>query len=78
MNDPEALYTYGATSTLPGAGIGLFARRLIGPESLIDDGEYIWDYMGGENLTTDNFHRYMFDTNPDRKTASMISFQGVI
>ena len=78
MNDPAALYTYAATSTLPGAGRGLFARRLIGPDSPIDDGEYIGEYMGGENLTPEDFRRYMFATNPDRQTAYMISFQGVI
>ena len=74
MNDPAALYTYAATSTLPGAGRGLFARRLIGPDSPIDDGEYIGEYMGGENLTPEDFRRYMFATNPERQTAYMISW----
>ena len=38
MNDPAALYTYAATSTLPGSSRGLVAWRIIGPDSLIDDG----------------------------------------
>ena len=77
-NDPAKLYTYAATSTLPGSGGGLIARRIIRPESSVDDGEYIGEYMGGENLMTADFQRYMFDPNPDRQTAYMISIRGVI
>ena len=47
--DTAELYTYAATSSLPGAGRGLFARRLIGPDSPLDDGEYVGEYIGGEN-----------------------------
>ena len=65
-NDPAELYTYAATSTLSGAGRGLFARGLIKPASPIHDEEYIGEYMGGENITADIFQRYMFDLNPDR------------
>ena len=54
-NDLAELYTYAATFKLPGAGIGLFFRRLIGLDSPLNDGENIGEYMGGENLTTDNF-----------------------
>ena len=43
-------------------------------DSPIDDGEYIGEYMGGENITADEFQRYMFDLNPDRQAAYMISF----
>ena len=49
--DPAELYTYAAMSTLPGASRGLFARGLIGPDSPIDDREYVGEYMGGENIT---------------------------
>ena len=56
----------------------MFARRLIVPDSPIDDGEDIGEYMGGENITADEYQRYMFDLNPDRQKAYMISFQGVI
>ena len=45
-NDPANLYTYAATFTLPGAGRGLFSMRIIGPDSPIDDGEYIGEYIG--------------------------------
>ena len=34
--------------------------------------------MRGENLTPENFDRYMYYSNPDRQTAYMLSFQGVI
>ena len=76
MNDSKALYTYAAMSTLPDAGRRLFARRLIGPDSPIDDEEYIREYIRGEYLSPEDFRRYMFDTNPDRQTVYMISFHG--
>ena len=78
MNDQVALYTHAATSTLPGAGRGLFVRRIIETNSPIDDGEYIGEYMRGENLTTADFYRYMLDPYPHWQTAYMISSQGVI
>ena len=56
-NDPAELYTYAATSTLPGAGRGLFARRRIRSDSPTGDREYIGKYMFGENITADEFQQ---------------------
>ena len=77
-NDPAELYTYAATSMLPGAGRGLFAIRLIGPESPINDGEYIGEYRGGVQLMKAEFIKHMLETHSDKQTSYMISFQGVI
>ena len=54
----------------------LFARRLIGPDSPLDDGEYVGEYMGGEDITPAELQRYMLDPTPDKQTAYMITFQG--
>ena len=45
-------------------------------ESPIDNGDCIGEIMGGENLTTDNYQRYKFDSNLDRQTEYIISFDG--
>ena len=55
MNDPAELFIYAATSTIPDAGRGLFAKSFIGPDCPIDDGQYLGEYPGGENLTATNF-----------------------
>ena len=59
--DPAKLYTYAATSSLPGAGRGLFARWIIGPDSPLVVGEYVGDYMRGENITPARLQTYMFN-----------------
>ena len=60
-NDPASMYTYAATSTLPGAGRGLYASRLIGPSSPLGDGKYVGEYAGGERMTEANSYKCMLD-----------------
>ena len=76
-NDPAQFNTYAATFTLPGADRGLFARHLIGPDSPINDREYLGEYMGGENLTTDDLLRYMFDPGRWRKCSHLKASLGM-
>ena len=71
-NDPASMSAYAATSTLPGAGRGLFAGRLIGPYSPLDDGKYIGEYAGGEHMTEVDFNKCMLDPDPKRQTGHVI------
>ena len=75
-DDPAALYTYAAESSIPGAGWGLYARRLIGPSSPEDDGEIIGEYYG-RTLTEEEIRIYMYDPDPSINTGFMIYFQGL-
>jgi hypothetical protein len=75
-SDPASLYTYASTSTLPDAGWGLFMRRLVGPSSPEDDGDYIGEYYGRQ-LPPEEIHKYMYAEDSEVKTGFMIFFQGL-
>jgi len=70
------MHTYAAESTLPNAGWGLFADRLIGPDSSIDYGHVIGEYFG-RILTEEDIKAYILEPNPSVNTGFMIFFQGL-
>ena len=76
INDPASMHTYASESTLPNAGWGLFADRLVGPDSPLDYGHVIGEYFG-RILTEEDIKAYILDTNPSVNTGFMISFQGL-
>ena len=81
-SDDAQTHTYASISTLNDAGkgidagVGLFARRLHGPSSKLDDGHLVGYYLG-TNLTRselDELHR-----NPQgRMLGFILEFQGMI
>ena len=76
INDPASMHTYAADSTLPNAGWGLFADRLVGPDSPLDQGHVIGEYFG-KILSEDDIKAYILDPNPSVNTGFMIFFQGL-
>lgn len=76
IQDPASMYTYAAESTLTGAGWGLFASRLVGPDSPLDNGHVVGEYFGRE-LSEEEIRAYIQDPNPSINTGFMICFQGL-
>jgi hypothetical protein len=76
INDPASLYTYASESTLPNAGWGLFADRLVGPDSPLDQGHLVGEYFG-RILSAEDIKSYILDPNPSVNTGFMIFFQGL-
>ena len=70
------MHTYAAESTLPGAGWGLFARRMVGPSNPEDDGDIVGEYYGREMSLTE-VQDYKYNPNPSINTGFMITFQGL-
>ena len=76
INDPASLHTYAAESTLTNAGWGLFADRLVGPDSPLYHGHVIGEYFG-RTLTEEDIKAYILDPNPSINTGFMVFFQGL-
>ena len=71
------MYRYAATSSLTGAGYGLFASLLVGLFSPLVGGEYVTEYAGGEHMTKRDFYKCMLDPDLEWQTVYVIMFKGL-
>ena len=55
---------------------GLFADRLVGPDSPLDQGHLVGEYFG-RILSAEDIKAYILDPNPSVNTGFMIFFQGL-
>ena len=76
-------HTYAAPSTITDlangidAGLGLFAQRLHGPSSKLDDGDLVGYYLG-TSLSRDELRELTENPTPGHLLGFIIDFQGLI